>query len=255
MVNYTRNKNEVVKLTEGVESIRLAGFTSPGIFIRENTPYGVIWGTRYQRNEQDQVMVDDDPESATYGFPLIESDLGQIGVVTPDWLGGLRNTFEWKGFSISALIDVRKGGDLMNFDENYTTYYGSSIQTENRDQPVIVQGVKASDGTPNDIELDAFTYYTQIATLADEFMVQKSDFIKLREVSAGFRLPSKWLAKSFIREVSLTFTGRNLWMKTDESFTGSDPELSLYGSNNGQGFLNFQMPSTRSYNISLNLGF
>jgi hypothetical protein len=44
-------------------------------------------------------------------------------------------------------------------------------------------------------------------------------------------------------------------MKTDESFTGSDPELSLYGSNNGQGFLNFQMPSTRSYNISLNLGF
>lgn len=255
MVNYTRNKNEVVALTEGVESIRLAGFTSPGIFIRENTPYGVIWGTRYQRNEQGQVMVDDDPESATYGFPLIESDLGQIGVVTPDWLGGLRNTFEWKGFSISALIDVRKGGDLMNFDENYTTYYGSSIQTENRDQPVIVEGVKASDGTLNDIELDAFTYYTQIATLADEFMVQKSDFIKLREVSAGFRLPSKWLTKSFIRDVSVTFTGRNLWMKTDESFTGSDPELSLYGSNNGQGFLNFQMPSTRSYNISLNLGF
>ncbi len=255
MVNYSRNKNEVVRLTEGVESIRLAGFTSPGIFIRENTPYGVIWGTRYLRNEQGQVIVDDDEASSTYGMPLIDEDLGQIGVVTPDWMGGLRNTFEFKGLSLSALIDIRKGGDLMNFDEYYATYYGSSIQTENRDEPIIVEGVKASDGAANDIELDAFTYYTVVPTLADEFMVQKSDFIKLREVSAGYRLPSRMLANFFIRDISIVFTGRNLWMKTDDSFTGSDPELSLYGSNNGQGFLNFQMPSTKSYSITLNIGF
>jgi TonB-linked SusC/RagA family outer membrane protein len=252
---YSKNNNEVVKLTEGVESIRLAGFTSPGIFIKEKVPYGVIWGTRYERNEKGQVLIDDDPESDFYGFPLIADDLGQIGVVTPDWLGGIRNTFLYKGISLTALIDIRKGGDLINFDEYYSTYYGSSIQTEDRDNPVIAKGVKASDGTPNDIELDAFDYYANIASLADEFMVQKSDFIKLREVSIGYNLPKKILNKTPLSEISVVLTGRNLWMKTDKSFTGSDPELSLYGSNNGQGFLNYQMPASKSYSVSLNIIF
>ncbi|MBN2613719.1 MAG: SusC/RagA family TonB-linked outer membrane protein [Bacteroidales bacterium] len=254
-VNYSRNKNEVVKLTEGVESIRLAGFTSPGIFIREKTPYGVIWGTRYERNEQGQVLIDDDPESDLYGFPIIADDLGPIGIVTPDWQGGIRNSFSYKGITLSALVDMRKGGDLMNFDEYYTTFYGSSIQTENRDQPVIAEGVNASDGTKNDIELSAFDYYTILPTLADEFMVQKSDFIKLREVSFSYRMPAKFFSKTPLKEVSVVFTGRNLWMKTDKSFTGSDPELSLYGSNNGQGFLNYQMPASKSYSLTLNVGF
>ncbi len=254
-LNYSKNNNEVVRLTEGVESIRLAGFTSPGIFIKENTPYGVIWGTRYERNENGQVIIDDDPSSDLYGFPLIADDLGQIGVVTPDWLGSLRNSFSYKGFSLTVLLDIRKGGDLMNFDEYYATFYGTSIQTENRDQPVVIKGVKESDGSPNDIELSAFDYFTIVPSLADEFMVQKSDFIKLRELSFGYRLPSKIFNKSPLRDVNIIFTGRNLWMKTDKSFTGSDPELSLYGSNNGQGFLNFQMPATKSYSVSLTIGF
>lgn len=254
-LNYSKNKNEVVRLSEGVESIRLAGFTSPGIFIREKTPYGVIWGTRYERNELGQVLIDDDPESDLYGFPLIADDLGPIGVVTPDWLGGLRNSFSFKGLTLSALIDIRRGGDVMNFDEFYTTFYGSSIQTENRDQPVIFDGIKASDGAKNDIELDAFDYYTILPSLADEFMVQKSDFIKLREVSLSYLLPSRIFTRIPVKKVNLVFTGRNLWMKTDKSFTGSDPELSIYGSNNGQGFLNFQMPATKSYSITLNVVF
>jgi len=254
-LNWGKNKNKVVSLADDVESIRLAGFTSPGIFIRQGEAYGVIWGSRYARNEEGKVIIDDDPESYYYGMPVTDDDLGPIGYTTPDWVGGLRNTVSWKGISVSALIDMRKGGDLMNLDENYTSFYGTSIKTEDREHPVIFQdAVKATDGAANDIEVDPATFY-QTMTDINEFYIQKGEFIKLREVSISYSLPKDLLSKVKIQSAYISVSGRNLWMKTDDSFTGSDPEQSLYGSGNGQGFLSFNMPSTKGWNITLNLTF
>ncbi|SHE98759.1 TonB-linked outer membrane protein, SusC/RagA family [Arenibacter palladensis] len=248
-VNYSKNESEVLKLAEGVESVRLAGFTNPGIFIRKGEPYGVIWTTLYKRNESGALLLDDN------GYP-IQGDVGNAGSVLPKWTGGATTSFEYKGLSLSMVMDVRIGGKIINLDENYNTYYGTSILTADREKDVVIKGIRESDGQPNTVAIKKdFTYWNQYAQL-EEF-VQKTDFIKLRNVTLAYNMPKKSLQKLGIglSGARFGFSGRNLWIKKHDSFTGADPELSLYGSGNGQGLTNFQIPTNKSYSLTLNLTF
>jgi hypothetical protein len=47
-----------------------------------------------------------------------------VGNAQPDWIGGLRNSFSFKGFNLSALIDVKMGGDLYSGTYVKTTNHG-----------------------------------------------------------------------------------------------------------------------------------
>lgn len=246
-VNFSKNNNKVISLTEGVSSIRLAGFVTPGIFIMADKPYGVIWGSKYLRNEAGDILVDDD------GFELSASESGPIGNAMPDWTGGIRNTFTWKGISISALFDTRQGGDIYNLDEYYTKAYGTSWLTRDRVNPIIVKGVRQSDGTPNTTQVTDYRTYWSNSSNIDEANVQDASFIRLRDVSISYDFPKSILSKLSIKGLALTVSGRNLWLKAADNFTGSDPENSLYGSGNGQGLSNFAVPSTKSINFALKL--
>jgi len=248
-INYSKNNNEVISLTEGVSSIRLAGFDSPGIFIMANQPYGVIWGSRFLRNENGEILVDDD------GFELTADTSGPIGDAMPDWIGGIRNTFTWKGLSISALIDTRQGGDIFNLDEYYTKAYGTSWLTRDREHPIVVKGIRQSDGKVNTTQITNYRTYWSNNSNVDEANVQDASFIRLRDVSLSYDLPKTVLRKLSVKGLVLTVSGRNLWLKTSKSFTGSDPENSLYGSGNGQGISNFAIPSSKSINFALKLTF
>jgi TonB-linked SusC/RagA family outer membrane protein len=247
-ITYTKNTNEVKKLTEGITEIQLAGFTDPGIFIKAGYPYGVIWGSRFKRNDKGQVLVDDE------GYPITDDNYGPIGNSTPKWIGSLNNAFTYKNISLSALVDIRVGGNIVNLDESYTAFYGTSYLTRDRSKPVVAEGVNENTGEKNTVEVDPQDYYQTVSSVS-EFMVQKTDFIRLREITLGYSLPKKLLKNTFIKGVDISVSGRNLWLKTDESFTGSDPEQSLYGSSNGQGLINFQVPSTKSYSFGIKVTF
>ena len=246
-LNYSNNKNKVISLTDGVSSIRLAGFTSPGIFIMANQPYGVIWGSQYLRNENGDILVDDD------GYELSSDESGAIGNAMPDWIGGMRNTLNWKGISVSALIDTRQGGDIYNLDEYYTKAYGTSWLTRDRENPIIVKGVRESDGQVNTTEITDYRTYWSNQSNIDEANVQDASFIRLRDVSVSYEFPKSMLTKMSLKGLAFTVSGRNLWLHTSEGFTGSDPENSLYGSGNGQGISNFAVPSSKSINFALKI--
>jgi TonB-linked SusC/RagA family outer membrane protein len=246
-INYSKNNNKVISLTEGVSSIRLAGFDSPGIFIMADKPYGVIWGRKFLRNEAGEILVDDD------GFELTADESGAIGNAMPDWIGGIRNTFTWKGISISALIDTRQGGDIYNLDEYYTKAYGTSWLTRDREHPIVVKGIRQSDGQPNTTQITDYRTYWSNNSNVDEANVQDASFIRLRDVSISYDLPKSLLNKISLKGLVFTVSGRNLWLKASDSFTGSDPESSLYGSGNGQGLSNFAVPSSKSINFALKL--
>jgi TonB-linked SusC/RagA family outer membrane protein len=246
-LNYSKNNNKVLSLTPGVSSIRLAGFISPGIFIMADQPYGVIWGSRFLRNENGDILVDDD------GFELAATESGPIGNAMPDWIGGIRNTISWKGISVSALIDTRQGGDIYNLDEYYTKAYGTSWFTRDRENPIIVKGVRESDGIVNTTEVTDFRTYWSNNSNIDEANIQDASFIRLRDISLSYELPKKMLNKMWIKGLLFSVSGRNIWLKTAANFTGSDPETSLYGSGNGQGITNFAVPSSKSINFALKL--
>ena len=261
---FTKNENTVEELTEGVENIRLAGFTSPGIYIVRNQGYGVIWGSQYARNDEGQVLIDDDPNSLTYGLPAtVNPNLGVIGNTQPEWLASVHSSLNYStesfgSISLSALLDRRKGGDILNLDNFYLNFYGATEMTENRsgENKFIYPNGVLSDGSPNNIEVPYDETFWRINWgRAQEEWVEDGSYIRLREVTLTYHLPRVLLEKtSVIENLSLTLSGRNLWLYAP-NFTGADPETSLYGSANGQGFYNFITPGTKGYSATLNVTF
>jgi hypothetical protein len=168
-------------------------------------------------------------------------------------LVSIRNTFTYKGLSLTVFFDGRFGGDIINMDLLYTTRQGTALITENRNNVIVWRGVK-EDGSRNDIPVTANqNYYVNFFSSIDELFVEDASFVKLREISLSYSLPKKLMEKWPIETLSLTATGRNLYISSNFSYF--DPEGSLYGSGNAQGFYNAVTPGTRSYAFGLNVTF
>lgn len=238
-VNYTKINNRVLNLANGVSYIQLAGFTSPGIFAYANQPYGVIYGNHYMRNEKNQLLLTDN------GYPTVSTDFGPIGNSSPKWTGGITSQLTYKGFTFSFVLDHKHGGDVINLDNSSLFYYGTAKGTENRGTSVVLAGINEKTNAPNTkaIVLDEY-YYKSYYSAANENSVEDGSYLKLRQVSLGYNLGASVLKNSFFKSAVITLTGTNFILH--KNYTGSDPEVSLNGSGNGQGFSNFPVPSNRS---------
>jgi TonB-linked SusC/RagA family outer membrane protein len=247
-VNWAKNDNKVLALAPGITYLQFAGFTAPGIFAFANSPYGVIYGTHFLRNAQGQLLLNDQ------GYQQEAPDLAPIGNVTPDWLGGLTNTLSYKGILFSFVLDEKKGGKILNLDDYYLGYYGTSKVTENRDGTQVLPGIIQSTGKANTIAIPTNQYYYQnVYSVVNETSVEDGSFFKLRSVSLGYNFSGSLLRNSVFKSLTLNATGTNFILH--KNYTGSDPEVSLSGSGNGQGFANFNAPSNRSILIGLKATF
>ncbi|MFY0252769.1 SusC/RagA family TonB-linked outer membrane protein [Chitinophaga sp. 30R24] len=248
--NYSRNKGLINYLSPGVTAIQIGGFTTPGIYLLAGQSYGTIEGSRYQRNAQGKLLIDDD------GYPIQDDGSSfPIGNIQPSWIGGITNTLSYKGIDLSFTFDCRIGGQVINFDEYYMTYYGTSSLTKNRDGSTIINGIRASDGKQNTTPIKTDQTYWQAWGNTYENLIQDATFVKLRNVTLAYNFPKPWLKRTWIKGATLSVAGRNLWIHAPH-FTGSDPELSTYGSgSNAGGFYNYVSPSTRSYNVTAKLIF
>jgi len=146
--------------------------------------------------------------------------------------------------------------------------YGSSKATEDRTSTWQYKdmlnakgvGVLASTGQVNNITRggpnDIWAYpdfFNDIMGTISEMNVYENSFIKLREVSLNFSLPSKVVSPLRLKGASVTFIGRNfvLW----STLPNVDPETSQ-GTGNGQGGFDYvSLPQTKSYGVTLNLTF
>ncbi len=258
--NFARNRHEVISLAEGVESIFLGGFNNPQIRIQEGEGgYGVIWGDQFARADREihADLFEANPElrEGTLliggdGLPIVSDALGAIGNVQPDWTANLRTSLSYRGLSASALLDVRRGGDVMNMDLFYSSYYGSHAVTEDRGTTYVYDGFNVDTGAMNDVEVVRDQdFYQGFWSFYAENWVEDGSFVKLRELSLSYSLPTPFVQRGGIQAATITATGRNLWIGTDFSY--GDPEGSLLGSGNAQGFYHMVTPSTRSYALGI----
>jgi TonB-linked SusC/RagA family outer membrane protein len=239
-ISYTKINNKVVRISGDQPSLSL-GQT----FAFLNEPFGVFYNIGYQRNAAGQVLIDNS------GLPLGTTTNIKIGNVQPDWLGGISNTFRYGNMSLSFFFDIRKGGDILNSDERYGFFYGTPKVTENR-QDLVVPGVNQSDGKENTKVVSARNYYQRL-NLNYESVIQDGSYIKLRNVNFAYTLPANTLKRTPFATMSVVLTGRNLWIHAP-NFTGADPEVSSYGSSAGsQGVYAYSVPTSRSFNLTLNL--
>jgi TonB-linked SusC/RagA family outer membrane protein len=249
--NYSRNRSNVLRLAPGVKSLQLAGYDWPSIQILEGHGYGVIWGYGWVRNEEGQMLIGND------GFPILSTDFMPLGDIQPDWLGNLNTSFNYRGIGLSALLDVRQGGDIINFETNYTAPNGRAKVTETRGTPYKFEGVNVNTGQPNDVTLirDRTFYQRVYGFDRHESQVEDGSYVKLREVTLSYAVPARLVQRYGVQSLSVYATGRNLKVWSD--FSLGDPEGSNYGSSNagGAAFRFFTLPQTRAWQFGMRAAF
>ena len=188
------------------------------------------------------------------GIP-IQSSIAPLGRGVPPLTMGLNNSFSYKDFNLSFLIDGKFGSKMYSSANAYGAYFGlSKVTTDNnvRQTGVSVNGVD-QDGEAYSAVVPAQEYYQGIAySITDQFVYDAS-FIKLRQLTLGYAVPKALLSKTPFKTLSLSFVARNLWLLYSK-VPNVDPE-SNYSNGNGQGLENFGIPTTRSYGFNLMVKF
>lgn len=260
-LNWSKNISEVLALVPGVDQFSIeAAFSSIGSFAIVGQPYGVFYGTVWQRDGEGNRLVNAD------GIPLVAAQTEGVGDPNPDWLGGIRNTLTYKGVELSFFWDFRQGGDVYNGTYARLNNLGRTQESaDNREGIYIVEGVYAEgtmingvdvSGQTNTTEISAIEYYKQVvgdAGGASEEFVEDVNWARLRDVTLSYRYKLN-PEKSFLSYVDLSLSARNLILITN--YKGVDPETSLTGAgSNIGGFDYFNNPGARSFSVGLKFGF
>ena len=265
-VNWSRNRSEVIELSDDIENLQLASLQG-GVSINA-TPgeaYGAIRGSDYVYNSDGRKIVGDD------GFYLIsETNNEIIGNIQPDWIGGVQNSFSYKNVSMSFLIDVQQGGDIFSLDTWYgfaTGLYDRTVGTNDLGNPLrapvtggtdsgglILPGV-TEGGAENTTRASFDTYANPYGYAGDanKGHIYDASYVKLREVSLTYNFTDNALEKTFLTNASISLIGRNLWI-IHKNIPYSDPEAGL-SSGNIQGYQSGAYPSFREIGASLRLNF
>ena len=250
--NFSKNKSEVVELDEGLLSLVLWTQRGASLEARVGEAYGSIYGNKFARTEDGQIIFNNS------GFPTTLPGQHVIGNIMPDWLGGIQNTLTYKSFSVSALIDIKKGGDIYDMGSSLARQNGVLEESEaGREEGTIGVGVRnvGTEGdpvyVPNDIVVSTrsfMAYYS--GRQYHEAAVMDGSYVKLREATVTYKLPTKWFANNFMQSASISLVGRNLAI-FHKNIRHIDPEVSAadLGYNYGQ------LPGTRSIGFNLNVKF
>jgi len=225
--------------------------TAPNLSTRSLT------GFFYQRNNQKQLLID-----PTTGLPLRSATFIDGGYDRqPDYSIGITNTFRFKNFQLSMLLDVRRGGDVFNATEHYLTTRGLSMRTLDRWEPRVVEGVlrdgKENSSTPtkNTIVVvpGAQTEYYRL--MSEELFIEKDiNWFRLRDVTLRYQVPNRYFKA---RDVSVWVRGTDLFLFTN--YSGLDPVVNgntaAVGGSGASGidFGNFPMP--RGFAFGVKLGY
>ena len=257
-VNWSKNQNEVVSLYGDVNQLQLASVQG-GVSINATIgqPYGSIVGYNYVYDANGNQTIGAD------GYYTKSSSKEVIGNVNPDWIGGINNSFRYKNFNFSFLIDIKKGGDVFSLDTWYgyaTGIYANTDFVNDLGNPVrnslangggvVLDGVLA-DGSVNTtrVRTDYYANPWGYKHAPNAEHTYDAGFVKLREVSLSYDFDTTVIERLKIAKLTLTAIGKNLWI-IDKSTPYADPEAGL-SSGNIQGYQSGAYPSVREFGLNL----
>ena len=248
-LNWGLNRTKCIELGGGIQRYTLGSTRIASVVVNEGSSYGdIVAANAYQRDAQGRILIGDD------GLPLTETDK-VIGNMLPDWTGSFGTTLTWKDLSFNALIDVRVGGDFISLTDANATSAGTSARTLDGRDGMVVDGILASTGKPNDIQVTAQDYWSRVGGgtgVAEEFMYSGT-YVKMRELSLGWNLPKKWLEPIKLQSVKLSVVARDLFYFYKDA--PMNPESAMSYADYYQAFEYGSMPPTRSWGFSLNVKF
>jgi TonB-linked SusC/RagA family outer membrane protein len=251
--NYTHFKSIVDELAPGVNTISLGGFVTPNIRLLPHTEYGQIYGSAYLRDlKTGKIIVN------ANGLPQVTTTDTIIGNPNPKYLIGATNTFTFKEFSFSIVIDYKKGGDIYSRNVADLQRNGTVKETAefprfdangNPTKPYIFDAVYANGGT-NTTYVSAENYYGNSGKfVASEGFIFDATWFRIREMSLSYHLPSRITSKTPFSSMDLSLFGHNVFMHAPH-YPHLDPEQNVLGVSNAQGLEFNALPATRTMGVA-----
>ena len=279
-LNFSYNKGRLGTFLEGVGmfyptdaqfgTIKAASVPNGGKFM-------ALVGTRFETehdadgNEIAGGKYLIDPATGLYKVHSGSNDV--VGNREPKLIGGWNNTFTYKDFTLSFLLDFRIGGDVFNGTEQFMVNNGlSKLTTLNNRQSVTVEGINANTGEPYSQTYEAGkTYKFGNTTYSGEAMIQRYwsnyadnsynfiqsvNWLKLRSLSLAYDFTRLLPSHKIIKRLSANITGQNLLTWTN--YKGMDPEVCTAGGTGGSGATGIDycsVPSVRTVSFGVNISF
>lgn len=260
-LNFGLNRNMVNRISDERPRVNLtpSGFFS-NFIIEEGQPFGNIYSRGFVRDEQGRVIV------GTNGLPKVTSGITVlVANFNPDWTGGISNTFRYRNFGLSFLIEHRQGGTVASETNAILYDDGVTEQTlvgRNGDL-VFGQNVFANevavleDGSPNNIAISAESFWRSIGGRSipvGEAFVDDATNTRLRELTLDYTLPQALFNKWPISNVQLSLVGRNLFFIYRAS-DHLDPDFMGGTGPSSEGTQAFTPASSRSFGLNLKVDF
>lgn len=199
------------------------------------------------------------------GIPLPTTTQIPFGSALPKWVGGITNNFNFKGVTLSFLVDFKLGNKMLSGTNFNAWRHGLHKATlEGRDQTVIngvtyVGGAIIGEGVttasePNATPSRVEDYYSVVrGSGLIEPVVYNGGYVKLRQLSIGYDF-SRFFANTPIKGVKLNLVSNNVLM-LKKWVDNIDPEGFTYASDNLVGMESPGLPTTRSMGFNLNVKF
>lgn len=260
---FSLNRNKIIDLYPGVTLYDIKTLDAIQIVAVQGSYYGDIYGQTFQRVEDKndpnygKIIVGED------GLPLITTGKSKVGNQSPDWMLGWTNSFSYKGFNLSFLVDFRIGGDLYSATASNLYVRGNAAGTVvngNRQDFVVPNSVvQTSNGyAENKVPVTHQNYWERIGSTGNyglpEMFTYDATNIRLRNITLGYDFNRAMLQKTPFQRLRLSATCNNVWM-IHYNLPGIDPESVSATNTNATGFENGAAPTSRSFTFNVTVGF
>lgn len=217
-------------------------------------------------------------ETDAAGNPVWSTeDRTVIGNAEPKFIGGINNTFTYKGFDLSVFMNFSYGGKVFNM--NTQRFYGPYLPNQNSlsDMANHFRLIDPNTGkeTTNlarlaELNPDQYSKKKMWSLHADnkiaitdalDYYLEDASYLRINTITFGYTLPKDLLRKAFISNARIYCTLNNVHTFTDysgydpEVFSTSDADNPTSGSSLARGVDNSAYPRAKSYVIGLNLTF
>lgn len=261
--NFSTNKQKVKELPASlVSGYSLAsGWSSLEVKATQGESFA-LYGNGWERDPEGNIVLD-----SVTGLRNTTNNV-RLGSIFPDYMLGINNNFNYKGFNIGFLIDIRQGGVIYSNTASLLRTNGLAKETGlHREQTFIDAGVTQQDGkfVPNTVAVNSMEDYWTENFKSDntEANVFDASYVKLRELRLSYALPATLFSKglNFIKACEIGVEARNLWIIHD-NVPHIDPEANFFqnaanSSSNGigEGVEFNSVPSTRTIGFNVRFKF
>jgi len=254
-INYTNNTSEVVATNDTGGNISMDEPRSRNLRVTHivGEKYGALYGSSYVRNDAGAIV-----HEMVNGIPIPKIGARKIlGFgVAPTSLG-FGSSFRYKDFNASILVEGKTGGQIYSGTNAFLIRNGHHKKT-------VPAGGREAGFTPSGVMEDGSSittsipqaqqedYYRRTYSIAEE-AIQDSDYMRVRQLSIGYNVPSSMLEGTFVDKATVSLIGRNLFFLSN-STDNIDPE-SAYNNGNSAGLEWFGLPVPRTIGLNVNLKF